>query len=70
MRTGCELPTGGASTYVALDSAEEVDELFARAQAAGAEVLRPVTDQPYGSHEFSVADLEGNVWSVGTYRPH
>jgi len=65
-----ELPTGGASTYVALDSAGEVDELFARAQAAGAEVLRPVTDQPYGSHEFSVADPEGNVWSVGTYRPH
>lgn len=64
-----DLPTGGASTYVALDGADDVDELFDRATEAGAEVLMPVTDQPYGSHEFSVADPEGNVWSVGTYRP-
>ena len=63
------LPTGGASVYVAVDSAEQVDELFATATAAGADVLQPVTDQPYGSHEFSVTDPEGNAWSVGTYRP-
>lgn len=64
-----ELPAGGGSVYVALDSAEQVDELFASATAAGADVLMPVTDQPYGSHEFTVADPEGNAWSVGTYRP-
>ena len=64
-----DLPTGGASVYVALESAEAVDELFARAEAAGAGVLMPPTDQPYGSHEFSVTDPEGNAWSVGTYRP-
>jgi len=64
-----ELPSGGGSVYIALDSAEQVDELFASASAAGAEVLQPVTDQSYGSHEFTVADPEGNAWSVGTYRP-
>ena len=64
-----ELPSGGGSVYIALDSAEQVDELFASASAAGAQVLQPVTDQPYGSHEFTVADPEGNAWSVGTYRP-
>ena len=64
-----ELPSGGGSVYVALDSPEQVDQLFASATAAGADVLMPVTDQPYGSHEFTVADPEGNAWSVGTYRP-
>lgn len=54
---------------MALDSAEQVDELFASATEIGADVLMPVTDQPYGSHEFTVADPEGNAWSVGTYRP-
>ena len=64
-----ELPTGGGSVYIALQDAARVDELFARAEAAGADVLMPPTDQSYGSHEFSVADPEGNTWSVGTYRP-
>jgi len=63
------LPTGGASVYIALDSAAAVDALFERAEAAGAGVLMAPTDQPYGSHEFSVTDPEGNAWSVGTYRP-
>ena len=67
--TGWSCPPAGARVYIALDSADAVDELFARAEAAGADVLMPPTDQPYGSHEFSVADPEGNAWSVGTYRP-
>ena len=28
-----------------------------------------LVDQPYGSREYAVTDPEGNVWSVGTYRP-
>lgn len=35
----------------------------------GAEVVMGLTDQPYGSREFAVTDPEGDVWSVGTYRP-
>jgi uncharacterized glyoxalase superfamily protein PhnB len=31
-------------------------------------VIRGLTDQDYGSREFSVGDLEGNRWSFGTYR--
>ncbi len=58
-------PAGSASLYVVCD---EPDDLFARATAAGAEVVRGLTDQDYGSREFSVRDPEGNVWSFGTYR--
>ncbi|GAA4685358.1 VOC family protein [Phytohabitans rumicis] len=52
--------------YVAVD---DVDAHHARATAAGAEVVMPLTDQPYGSREYGARDLEGNVWSFGTYRP-
>ena len=58
--------TGQGWTYVALP---EVDTLFARAEAAGAEIVMGLTDQDYGSRDFSARDLEGNLWSFGTYAP-
>ncbi len=48
---------------------DEVDELFERAVAAGAEVVMGLTDTDYGSRDFSVRDPEGNHWSFGTYAP-
>jgi uncharacterized glyoxalase superfamily protein PhnB len=52
--------------YVAVD---DVDAHYARAKAAGAEIVRPLADTDYGSREYSVRDLEGHLWSFGTYRP-
>jgi uncharacterized glyoxalase superfamily protein PhnB len=57
---------GPVSVYVVVD---DPDALHARATAAGAELVRDLQDQPYGSREFSVRDPGGNVWSLGTYRP-
>jgi uncharacterized glyoxalase superfamily protein PhnB len=57
--------SGNASLYVVTDSP---DELFERATAAGAEVVRGLRDEDYGSRGFTVRDLEGNHWSFGTYR--
>ena len=37
--------------------------------AAGATIERELTDQDYGSREFTARDPEGNLWSFGTYRP-
>ena len=42
--------------------------LFARAAAAGAEVVTPLHETDYGSRDFAVRDPEGNRWSFGTYR--
>lgn len=47
----------------------DVDAHHARAAAAGAEVFRGPEDTFYGSREYSCRDLEGHVWSFGTYRP-
>lgn len=59
------LDTGAQSIYVV---APDVD-LHDRAVAAGAEIVYPLTDQDYGSRDFSAKDPAGNVWSFGTYRP-
>jgi len=52
--------------YIALD---EIDEHYEQAVAQGAEILRPLADTDYGSREYTAEDLEGNLWSFGTYRP-
>ena len=61
--------TGRAVTYLVVDGAEALDAHHEKAVAAGAEVLHGPVDQPYGSREYAALDPEGNVWSVGTYRP-
>ncbi|WP_416975283.1 VOC family protein [Streptomyces sp. 4F14] len=56
-------PTG---TYVVVD---DVDAHHRRAVEQGAEILMPPTDQDYGARDYLARDLEGNVWSFGTYAP-
>ena len=47
----------------------DADAAHARAVAAGAQIIRPLQDTPYGSREFGVKDPEGHTWTVGTYDP-
>ena len=61
--------TGGIETRSAYIVVPDADQAYARAQSAGAVILRPIQDMPYGSREFAVADPEGHSWSVGTYDP-
>jgi uncharacterized glyoxalase superfamily protein PhnB len=37
---------------------------------AGAGIVRELKDMPYGSCEYSARDLEGTLWSFGTYDPY
>jgi uncharacterized glyoxalase superfamily protein PhnB len=60
---------GGRETRSAYIVVANADEVFARAQAAGAEVIKPPQNTDYGSREFAVRDPEGHSWSVGTYDP-
>ena len=48
---------------------EDIDAHYARARAAGAEIVRELADTGYGSREYSARDLDGHLWSFGTYRP-
>ena len=55
------------STNLTAESAAQVDQLHARAVAAGTEIVQPLTDTDYGSRAFTCVDPEGNYWHVGTY---
>ncbi len=52
--------------YIAVDDA---DAHYEQAKAAGAEIVREIEDTDYGSREYTARDLEGNLWSFGTYVP-
>ena len=55
---------GNDAVYVICD---DPDGLYQRAVAAGAKVEKGLVDEDYGSRGFTVRDLEGNLWSFGTY---
>ncbi|MFF7445256.1 MULTISPECIES: VOC family protein [unclassified Streptomyces] len=57
---------GTTGVYVVVD---DVDAHHRRAVEKGAEILMPPTDQDYGSRDYIARDVEGNVWSFGTYAP-
>jgi len=61
---------GGLSSniYVAVPVAE-IDAHFARTKASGARIMRDISDTEYESREYAAYDLEGFLWSFGTYRP-
>ena len=56
------------SVYVAVPAAE-IDAHCARTKAAGARIYMDIHDTDYGSRDYSAFDLEGYLWSFGTYRP-
>ncbi|MFG2893216.1 VOC family protein [Streptomyces sp. NPDC048248] len=58
--------SGPTGVYVVV---EDTDAHFARAEAAGAEILMAPKDQDYGSRDYMARDGEGNIWSFGTYVP-
>ena len=48
---------------------EDVDGHYARAKAAGAEIVLDLKTQDYGGRDYTCRDLEGHVWTFGTYDP-
>jgi uncharacterized glyoxalase superfamily protein PhnB len=67
---GGEKPRPMASTVSLYVVVGDPDRHYAAATAAGAKVVRELEDMDYGSREYSVRDLEGNLWSFGTYDPY
>lgn len=66
---GGTAPDPFASTVSIYLAVTDPDAHHDRAVGAGAQIVRPLVDQDYGSREYSARDLEGNLWSFGTYNP-
>jgi len=60
---------GGAQTQTSYLVVADADAVHARAVAAGARIALALQDEDYGGRGFSCFDLEGHLWSVGTYDP-
>ena len=56
--------SGLVLTYV-VRSEVRVDEVMAEAEKAGATVLKPAGDLPWGGYGGTFADPDGYIWSVG-----
>lgn len=60
---------GAGATYVVTD---DVDGVHDRADRAGVEIVEPPHETRFGSgavtRACSLRDVEGNVWTFGTYR--
>ena len=59
----------GAATGGIYAVVDDVDAHAARAKANGAVIISPPEDQDYGGRLYNCHDLEGHVWSFGTYLP-
>jgi uncharacterized glyoxalase superfamily protein PhnB len=60
---------GGVQTQSAYVIVNDADAVYAQAKAAGAKIAIEIKDEDYGGRDFSCYDLEGHLWSFGTYDP-
>lgn len=60
---------GGATTVWLYLVVDDPQAHFERAKANGAEIIREPSSPDYGGTEYAARDLEGNLWSFGTYAP-
>jgi uncharacterized glyoxalase superfamily protein PhnB len=60
---------GGLERQSAYVVVSDADAIYARAKAAGAEIVIEIKDEDYGGRDFSCRDLEGHLWNIGTYDP-
>jgi uncharacterized glyoxalase superfamily protein PhnB len=60
---------GGAETRTENLLVDDADAVYARVKAAGGEIILDIEDKSYGGRGFTCRDLEGRIWTVGTYDP-
>lgn len=59
----------GAVTQSAYIVVPDTDAHYARAKAAGAEIVQEIRDNDYGGRGYGARDPEGQLWSFGSYDP-
>jgi uncharacterized glyoxalase superfamily protein PhnB len=60
---------GGAQTQSAYVVVTDADAIYAKVKAGGAKIATEIRDEDYGGRDFSCYDLEGHLWSFGSYDP-
>ena len=60
---------GGRETQACYVVVADCAAHYARAKAAGAEIVDELEKKDYGGSGYSCRDLEGHLWSFGDYDP-
>ena len=60
---------GGGSTQSIYVVVADADAAYSRAKAGGAKMAMEIRDEAYGGRGFSCFDVEGHLWSFGSYDP-
>lgn len=60
---------GGAQTQTVYAVVNDADAIYRSAKQGGARIAMEIKDADYGGRGFSCYDLEGHLWSFGTYDP-
>lgn len=60
---------GGVETQICYLFVDDAPAHFARAKAAGAEIVLDIERSADGDRGYSCRDLEGHVWNFGTHNP-
>ncbi len=56
------------SSYIIVDE-EVIDSHFTKAKESGAEILIELKSEDYGGKNYTCKDIEGHIWSFGSYDP-
>ena len=62
--------TLGGSTQALCVYVADLEAHFERARAAGAEIVSPLKTTDFGTRDYHARDLEGHLWTFGTYLPN
>ncbi|MBS0467225.1 MAG: VOC family protein [Proteobacteria bacterium] len=60
---------GGVETQSPYLVVADADLVYQRVMAAGGKIEMAIKDEDYGGRGFCCRDLEGHLWSIGTYDP-
>lgn len=55
---------GPVLVWLNLESKEQVDELYRSWIASQAKIVSPPESKPWGLHEFTAADMDGNLFRI------
>ncbi|HLL15192.1 MAG TPA: VOC family protein [Pyrinomonadaceae bacterium] len=59
----------GVATQALYVYVDDLDAHYERARRAGAQIVSPPEDTDFGSREYHVRDVEGHLWTFGTFLP-
>ena len=63
------LEIGNFNTHALYIVIEEIDAHYEKTIAQGATIVLDLVEQEYGGKDYTCKDLEGFLWSFGTYNP-